>query len=465
MNENKIEEAETLMKMLDDRQYSSFMRRIDEMNRVDAAEFLMGLPEKKLPVVFRLLKKDTAAEIFAELDPDIQSRIVNVLSDREMGEIIEELYVDDAVDMLEEMPAGVVKRILKNATKETRAEINRFLSYPEDSAGSVMTSEFIDLTKDMTCTEAIAHIRKTGLDKETVYVAYVTDSARILHGVVALRQLLFAAPEQTIEEIMDTNVIYAHTQDDQESVANMISHYDLIALPVVDKEERLVGIVTVDDALDVLEAEATEDIEKMAAILPTDKPYLKTGVFETWKKRIPWLLLLMISATFTSTIITHYETAIGTYAILTAFFPMLMDTGGNAGGQSSVTIIRGISLGEIRLGDIFRVLWKEFRVSLLCGLTLSAATFLKVFAVDFKFQATTMLESGAVQNNLLITLIICLTVFCAIVVAKLVGTLLPIGAKRLGLDPAVMASPFITTIVDAVTLMIYFAVASAILHF
>lgn len=465
MNENKIEEAETLMKMLDDRQYSSFMRRIDEMNRVDAAEFLMGLPEKKLPVVFRLLKKDTAAEIFAELDPDIQSRIVNVLSDREMGEIIEELYVDDAVDMLEEMPAGVVKRILKNATKETRAEINRFLSYPEDSAGSVMTSEFIDLTKDMTCTEAIAHIRKTGLDKETVYVAYVTDSARILHGVVALRQLLFAAPEQTIEEIMDTNVIYAHTQDDQESVANMISHYDLIALPIVDKEERLVGIVTVDDALDVLEAEATEDIEKMAAILPTDKPYLKTGVFETWKKRIPWLLLLMISATFTSTIITHYETAIGTYAILTAFFPMLMDTGGNAGGQSSVTIIRGISLGEIRLGDIFRVLWKEFRVSLLCGLTLSTATFLKVFAVDFKFQATTMLESGAVQNNLLITLIICLTVFCAIVVAKLVGTLLPIGAKRLGLDPAVMASPFITTIVDAVTLMIYFAVASAILHF
>lgn len=465
MPENKITEFEALTELLRNRQYSSFMRRIDEMNPMDAAEFLTALPEERIPFAFRLLKKDTAAEIFAELEPDTQSQIVTALSDREMGNILEELAVDDAVDMLEEMPAGVVKRILRNTTKETREEINRFLAYPEDSAGSVMTSEFIDLTKAMTCAQAVEHIRKTGLDKETVYVAYVTDAARILEGVVDLRQLLFAEPEQKIEYIMDRNVIYAHTQDDRETVANLISHYDLLVLPIVDREERLVGIVTVDDALDVLEAEATEDIEKMAAILPTDKPYLRTGVFDTWKKRIPWLLLLMVSATFTSTIITHYENAIGTYAILTAFFPMLMDTGGNAGGQTAVTVIRGISLDEIHMRDIFRVLWKEFRVSLLCGVTLAAATFLKVFAVDFRFQASTMLENGTLQNNLLITCIICLTVFCAIVVAKLVGTLLPMGAKRLGFDPAVMASPFITTIVDAVTLMIYFTIASVLLHF
>lgn len=464
MTENKITEFQTLKEMLDNRQYSSFMRRIDEMNPVDAAEFLTELPDERLPFAFRLLKKDTAAEIFAELDSDLQSRIVEALSDRETGNILDELATDDAVDMLEEMPAGVVKRLLRVASPETRAELNRFLAYPEDSAGSVMTSEFIDLTKSMTCADAVAHIRKTGLDKETVYSAYVTDASRVLEGVVELRQLLFASPEQKIEELMDTNVIYAHTEDDRETVANLISHYDLLVLPIVDREERLVGIVTVDDALDVLEQEATEDIEKMAAILPTDKPYLKTSVWETWKKRIPWLLLLMVSATFTSTIITHYETAIGTYAILTAFFPMLMDTGGNAGGQTSVTIIRGLSLGDIRLRDVLRVLWKEFRVSLLCGLTLAAATFLKVYAVDFHFRPSTILEGGAVQNNLLITAVISLTVFGAIVVAKLVGTLLPMGAKRLGFDPAVMASPFITTIVDAVTLMIYFAVASAVLE-
>ena len=463
MTENKNAEFQMLTDLLKNRQYSSFMRQIDEMNPVDAAEFLTGLPEDRLAFVFRLLKKDTAAEVFAELDTDLQSRIVDALSDRETGNILDELATDDAVDLLEEMPANVVKRLLRVASPETRAELNRFLAYPEDSAGSVMTSEFIDLTKNMTCAEAVAHIRKTGLDKETVYSAYVTDSSRVLEGVVELRQLLFASPDQKIAELMDANVIYAHTEDDRETVANLISHYDLLVLPIVDREERLVGIVTVDDALDVLEQEATEDIEKMAAIVPTDKPYLKTGVWETWKKRIPWLLLLMVSATFTSTIITHYETAIGTYAILTAFFPMLMDTGGNAGGQTSVTIVRGLSLGEIRLRDVFRVLWKEFRVSLLCGLTLAAATFLKVFAVDFHFQPSVVLDGGMVQNNLLITAVISLTVFGAIVVAKLVGTLLPMGAKRLGFDPAVMASPFITTIVDAVTLMIYFAVASAVL--
>lgn len=459
------EKFEKLAELFRSRQYSSFMREIDEMNRVDAAEFLTLLEPKQQTVVFRMLKKDAAAEIFAELEPDIQENIVVTLSDREIGEIFEELYTDDAVDMLEEMPSNVVKRVLKNATKETRAEINRYLAYPEDSAGSVMTGEFIDLKADMTCAQAIEHIRKTGIDKETVYVAYVTDRQRMIKGVVPLKQLLFAEPEERIDDIMDQNVIFAHTHDDRESVANLISHYDMIALPIVDMEERLVGIVTVDDALDVLEAEATEDIEKMAAILPSDKSYLKTSVGATWKQRVPWLLLLMVSATFTSTIITHYETAIGAYAILTAFFPMLMDTGGNAGGQTSVTIIRGLSLGEIRLRDVLRVLWKEFRVSLLCGGTLAAATFFKVFAVDFHFQATTVLENGIVQNNLVICAIVCLTVLFAIVIANIVGTLLPIAAKRLGFDPAVMASPFITTIVDALVLMIYFAIASMILPF
>lgn len=463
MEENEIFDMEKLNQLLEEKKYSQLVRELDEIPPVDAAEFLASLPENRAAVIFRMLKKDSAAEIFAELDPDLQTKLVGLMTDREVKEIYEELYVDDAVDTLEEMPANVVKRILQLATPQTRAEINRFLAYPEDSAGSVMTSEFIDLKKSMTCEQAIAHIRKTGLDKETVYVAYVTDRSRVLQGVVPLKQLLFAKPDDVIEDIMNPNVIFAHTSDDQETVANMISHYDLIALPIVDNENRLVGIVTVDDALDVLEAEATEDIEKMAAILPTDKPYFKTGVFETWKKRIPWLLLLMISATFTSMIIRNYESKIAHVAILTAFFPMLMDTGGNAGGQTSVTIIRSLSLGEVRLRDVFRVIWKEFRVACLCGVTIAAATFLKVFAIDFHFQINSMLEGGVLQNNLVICAVVCITVFFAIVVAKLVGAILPIGAKRLGFDPAVMASPFITTIVDAVTLMIYFAVASMLL--
>lgn len=463
MNEIKLQTFQTLTELLNTRRYSSLIQRLDEINPIDAAEYLTTLPIEQIPMVFRILKKDTAAEIFAELDTDLQNIIVNHLSDKEMGEIIEELATDDAVDLLEEMPANVVKKILRNTPPQTRAELNRFLSYPENSAGSVMTSEFIDLRKSMTCEQAVERIRHTGLDKETVYVAYVINEKRVLEGVVPLKSLLFSEPHQTIEDIMDTSVIFARTLDDRETIANLISHYDLLALPIVDAEKRLVGIVTVDDAIDVMEAEATEDIEIMAAIVPTDKPYLKTSVWETWKKRIPWLLLLMISATFTSTIITHYETAIGTYAILTAFFPMLMDTGGNAGGQTSVTVIRGMSLGEIAPRDIFHVLWKEFRVSLLCGLTLAAATFLKVYTVDFRFHPTSILENGTLQNNLLIAAIISTTVFCAIIIAKLVGTLLPIGAKRVGLDPAVMASPFITTIVDTIVLMLYFTIASALL--
>ena len=463
MSETNVLEFEALQELLLQKKYAEFIQEIDKCNPVDAADLLSQFPQDQVSRVFRLFKKDIAAEVFAELEPDLQELIILHMTDREIGEMLEELYTDDAVDMLEEMPASVVKRIMKNATPETREEINRFLAYPEESAGSVMTSEFIDLRKNMTCEEAVTRIRRIGLDKETVYVAYVTDEKRVLEGVVALKQLLFAEPEQLIGDIMNENVLYATTHDDREKVANMISHYDIIALPIVDKEKRLVGLVTVDDALDVLETEATEDIEKMAAILPSDKPYLKTTVWETWKQRVPWLLLLMLTATFTSTIITKYEAAIGTYAILTAFFPMLMGTGGNAGGQTSVAIIRALSLGEVELKNVFRVFWKELRVGVLCGATLAVATFVKVMAIDFRFQMYSTSTSGEVQNNLIIALAICATVFSAIVVAKAVGTLLPLGAKKIGLDPAVMASPFITTIVDTVTLMIYFAIASALL--
>lgn len=463
MDESKKYDTEELLVLLDARQYPAFMHRLDELNPVDAADFLSELSNDRLPMVFRLLKKDTAATIFAELDAEQQSKIISAMTDHEISAMLDDLFVDDAVDMLEEMPAGMVKRIMQSATPETRAEINRFLAYPEDSAGSVMTSELINLKKNTTCAQAIELIRKTGLDKETVYVAYVTDAARVLEGVMPLKKLLFADPDALVGDIMDKNVIFAYTHDDRESVANTISHYGILALPIVDREKRLVGLVTVDDALDVLETETTEDIEKMAAILPSDKPYMKTSVFETWKKRIPWLLLLMISATFTGAIITHYENAIGTYAVLTVFVPMLMSTGGNAGEQTSVTVIRGLSLGEIELRDIFRVMWKELRVAFFCGLTLAAVTFLKVMAIDFRFQLTSVLENGDLQNNLLLAGIVSLTVFSAVLIAKLVGTLLPLGAKRIGLDPAVMASPFIMTVVDTVTLFIYFTIASAVL--
>ncbi len=463
MPETNVLEFEALQELLLQKKYAEFIQEIDKCNPVDAADLLSQFSESQVSRVFRLFKKDVAAEVFAELDPDLQELIIVHMTDREIGEMLEELYTDDAVDMLEEMPASVVKRIMKNATPETREEINRFLAYPEESAGSVMTSEFIDLRKNMTCEEAIARIRRIGLDKETVYVAYVTDEKRVLEGVVALKQLLFAEKDKLIGEIMNENVLYASTHDDREKVANMISHYGIIALPIVDKEKRLVGLVTVDDALEVIETETTEDIEKMAAMLPSDKPYLKTTVWETWKQRVPWLLLLMLTATFTSTIITEYEAAIGTYAILTAFFPMLMGTGGNAGGQTSVAIIRALSLGEVELKNVFRVFWKELRVGVLCGATLAVATFIKVMAIDFRFQMYSTSTSGEMQNNLIITLAISATVFSAIVVAKAVGTLLPLGAKKVGLDPAVMASPFITTIVDTVTLMIYFTIASALL--
>lgn len=438
-----------LSQMLKEQRFVEFMKEINEMNSVDAAEFLSTVDEAEVPMVFRLLKKDIAADIFTELDSDLQEKIIQTLSDKEISKVMDNLFIDDAVDMLEELPANMVSRILKNTDPQTRGEINRLLKYSEDSTGSIMTPEFISIRSDMTVEGAVNYIRRTGVDKETVYVIYVTNKSKVLLGTVGLRELLFASPEDKIEDIMQTSIISVLTTDDREHAANTISKYDLLALPVVDSENRLVGIVTVDDAVDVIKEEATEDIEIMAAITPTEKPYLKTGVFSTWLKRIPWLLILMISATFTGIIITHYENILGSVVLLTAFIPMLMDTGGNAGSQASVTIIRGLSLGEVKMSDILTVLWKEFRVSLLCGLTLAVLAFAKAMIID--------------RASVMIAAVVSLTLLAAVIVAKLVGCSMPILAKRLGFDPAVMASPFITTIVDAVALLIYFGFASLIL--
>lgn len=462
----RLEEAfDELRELLENGQYGAFGRLINEMNQVDVADFFEELEYVQIPKVFKLLKKDASAEVFAELDSDMQQRVIESMTDKELSSIVEELYLDDVAEMAHELPANLVHRVMKNATKETRDQINKLLSYPEDSAGSIMNAEFISLRENMTCGQAIEYIRKTGVDKEMVYNAYVTDSARILKGTVSFKDLLFSPPDRTVGDTMECNVIFAGTLEDRETVADTVSRYGLLALPIVDGESRLVGIVTVDDAMEVMIEETTEDIEIMAAITPGDKPYFKTGVIETWKKRIPWLMILMISAIFTGAIITHYESAIGTYAILTAFFPMLMDTGGNAGSQTSVTVIRGLSLDEIRPCDILRVLWKELRVSFLCGICLAVVCFIKTMVVDFGFKAETVLENGSVQNNILVAVIVSITVLTAVVVAKIIGTVFPIGAKKIGLDPAVMASPFITTIVDTITLIVYFSIASRLLGF
>lgn len=448
---------EELIGMLDEKHYADFRSEMEEINPVDAADFFNELPLARIPAVFKLLKKDTAADVFAELESDVQERIISAMTDREISVILEDLALDDAVDLVEELPANMVHRIMRSATRETRAGINRLLSYPEDSAGSIMTAEFISLRRQMTCAEAINRIRKKGVDSETVYVAYVTDRSRVLHGIVPLRALLFAEADQIIEDIMDPDVICASTLDDRETVAQTISKYGMLALPIVDGERRLVGIVTVDDAMVVMEDEATEDIEKMAAILPTDKPYLKTGVWETWCKRVPWLLLLMLSATFTSTILARFESILDAATVsLAVFVPMLTGTGGNASGQTSATVIRGLSLGEIEMGDVLKVLWKEIRVAFVCGLTVAAACFVKTMLVDFRLVFT--------LSNVEATLTVCVTMLCAVLLAKMMGVLLPIGAKRIGLDPAVMASPFITTVVDTLTILIYVGVATLIMH-
>ena len=453
--ENRDEIFERLNSLLLEKKYADFMHEIDELNDIVAAEYLATLPDELMLSAFRMLKKDAAAGIFSFMDIEMQESLVNRMSDSEITMIIEDLFVDDAVDILEELPAIMVKRILKLSRPETRNIINKFLSYPEDSAGSVMTAEFLDLHKSMTVSEAIENIRRKGVDKETVYVAYVTNASRVLEGIVSLKDLIFASPDAIIADIMDTDILCANTLDHQEDVVAMIRKYDMLALPIVDKENRLVGIVTVDDAIDVIEEEATEDIEKMAAIVPSDKSYMRAGVFEIWKTRIPWLLLLMLSATFTGQIIASFESKLAAIPVLIAFIPMLMGTGGNSGGQSSVTVIRGLAVGEIENRDVWKVIWKETRVALLCGAVLSVCNFIKIILVDnLLFGNGVSLEAN---------LVVSLTLIATVIVAKIVGCALPVGAKKLGLDPAVMASPFITTVVDAVSLLIYFAIASIIL--
>ena len=442
--------TDKILELLEEKHYSELKEILSETEPADIAYMYEELPEKNMPLLYRLLPKELAAEVFVELDADTQDMLLRGCSDAELKEVLDELYLDDAVDIIEEMPANVVKRIIRHTEPEMRAGINEILNYPKDSAGSVMTIELVDLKESMTVQDAFTRIRRTGLDKETIYTCYVTDKNRILLGTVSAKDLLLADEECVIADIMATNPIHVHTHDDKEEVALELSKYDLLAIPVVDNEDRLVGIVTVDDAIDVLQEEATEDIEKMAGITPSEKPYLKTGIIDTCRQRIPWLLLLMISSTFTGKIITHYEDALGELLILTAFIPMIMGTGGNSGSQSSVTVIRGLSLEEIEFKDIFKILWKEFGVAILCGLVLAVATFIKVITLD--------------GESAMIGLVVGLTMFFTILLAKLVGCVLPLLAKKVGFDPAVMASPFITTIVDALSLVVYFDIASRILN-
>jgi len=441
--------TDRINELIANNQYMALRSELIDLNYVDIAELLEELPTQEQIRIFRMLPKDIAADVFSYLPVDIKQLIITSLTDREVGHIIDNLYTDDAVDMLDEMPASVVKKILASANAETRRDINHLLKYPEDSAGSIMTVEFVDLKQSITVEEAIARIRKVGVDKETINTCYVLDQQRKLLGTVSLRRLLLSEPDTTISEIMHENAITVNTLMDQEKVAHTFQKYDLTIMPVVDSEDRLVGIITVDDIVDIMQQEATEDIEKMAAITPTDKPYMKTGVFETWKKRIPWLLLLMISATFTGFIISSYEEALAAQVVLTAFIPMLMDTGGNAGGQASVTIIRGLSLNEIFYKDIFKIVWKESKVALCCGATLAVANFAKIMIFD--------------RLDVNIALVICVTLLITVFIAKIVGCILPILAKKIGFDPAVMASPFITTIVDAISLIVYFQIAKMVL--
>lgn len=449
---------ERILSLLEEKKYAQMKEEFSTLEAADIAILFENMLENKLPLLFRLLPKELAAEVFVELESDMQELLITGFSDSELKEVWEELYVDDAVDIIEEMPANVVKRILKHSDSEMRHSINEILNYPKDSAGSIMTTEYVDLKENMTVEDAFTHIRRTGVDKETIYTCYVTDTNRKLMGLVTVKDLLLAEQNEYLTEIMETNIIYSNTTDDREAVARQFGKYDFLAIPVVDRERRLVGIVTVDDAIDVLEEENTEDIEKMAAITPSDKPYLKTGVLETYKKRIPWLLLLMISATFTGKIISSFEDALSACVILTSFIPMLMDTGGNSGGQSSVTIIRSLSIGDVEMRDVFKVIWKELRVSVICGITLAGANFVKMLLIDGK----TIAAGG--QSVVMVAAVVCLTLFITVVIAKLIGCTLPIAAKKIGFDPAVMASPFITTIVDAVSLMVFFRIAVVLLR-
>ncbi|CDB43935.1 magnesium transporter [Firmicutes bacterium CAG:240] len=451
-------QADELMQLLDERRMKELQLRLEDMNEFDVAEFLSEIGDNRMPMVFRLLSKQMAADVFANFDSPEQEQIINSITDSELSAIIEELYVDDAVDMMEELPANVVKRVMRTATPETRRLINQYLNYPENSAGSIMTAEFVDLKKYMNVRESIARIRRIGEDKETIYTCFVTSADRKLEGVLSVKDLLLSDDETVIEDIMDTNIVFCMTHDDQEEAAEKISDYDLMALPVVDKEGRLVGIVTVDDVIDVMEAEATEDFELMAAMTPSDKPYSRTSAWDMWKRRVPWLMFLMLSATFTSMIINSFEDALAVQAVLIGFIPMLMGTGGNSGAQASTAVIRSISLGDTEPEDVGRVIWKEFRVAILCGVTLAAVNFAKMLLVD-----RILLNNDGV--TLTVAAVVSLSIVLIVMFAKVVGSVLPIAAEKLGVDPAVMANPLISTITDAVSLLIYFEIAKLMISF
>lgn len=451
-------QADELMQLLDERRMKELQLRLEDMNEFDVAEFLSEIGDNRMPMVFRLLSKQMAADVFANFDSPEQEQIINSITDSELSAIIEELYVDDAVDMMEELPANVVKRVMRTATPETRRLINQYLNYPENSAGSIMTAEFVDLKKYMNVRESIARIRRIGEDKETIYTCFVTSADRKLEGVLSVKDLLLSDDETVIEDIMDTNIVFCMTHDDQEEAAEKISDYDLMALPVVDKEGRLVGIVTVDDVIDVMEAEATEDFELMAAMTPSDKPYSRTSAWDMWKRRVPWLMFLMLSATFTSMIINSFEDALAVQAVLIGFIPMLMGTGGNSGAQASTAVIRSISLGDTEPEDVGRVIWKEFRVAILCGVTLAAVNFAKMLLVD-----RLLLNNDGV--TITVAAVVSLSIVLIVMFAKVVGSVLPIAAEKLGVDPAVMANPLISTITDAVSLLIYFEIAKLMISF
>jgi magnesium transporter len=443
--------------LIEEKNFAQLRLVLSNEEAIDLAEILCDVSKEQRMMLYRILPKELAADVFVEMDPDLQMDLINSFSDIELKSVLDELYIDDTADIIEEMPASVVKRILRNSSSDTRKELNELLKYPESCAGSIMTTEYVSLKGSMTVEQAISHIRDVAIDKETIYNCYVTDLNRVLIGIVSIKDLLISNDNMKLEDIMQKNVLSVYTLDERETVARLFDRYDYLALPVVDGENRLVGIITVDDAIDVLHDEAEEDFAKMAAITPAEKPYLRMGVIQIWKTRIPWLLILMISATFTGMIISSFETALQGVAALTIFIPMLMDTGGNSGSQASVTVIRGLSLGEIGFSDALKVIWKEMRVSLLCGFTLAVIGFGKILLVD-------RLIMGNEGVSLNVAFVVSATLCITVLVAKLIGCSLPIMAKKLGFDPAVMASPFITTIVDAISLIVYFAISGAVLN-
>ena len=442
-------EEKNILELIEQKKYIQLKKELSEMNEVDISEILDPLELHTTLLVFRMLPKDMAAEVFSYFSPEQQADIINAVTDKELKFILNELFFDDMIDMIEEMPANIVNKILANSSHEERVLINQFLKYPAHSAGSIMTIEYVELKKNMTVKEALGHIKEIGLDKETIYTCYVTDYKRKLDGIVSLRTLVVSDPDKNIMDIVFEDVIYVETHDDQETVANIFKKYGFMALPVVDKEHRLTGIITFDDIMDVMEEEATEDFQRMAAMVPSEEPYLDSGIVTLAKQRIPWLMLLMIGATVTGKIITKFEDVLSSVVVLTAFIPMLMDTGGNSGSQSSTLIIRGLATGDVELNDIWKVLWKEFRISLLVGISLATVNFAKNMLFD--------------RVGLMVSLTVSITVASTVMLAKIVGGTLPLIAKKFKLDPAIMAGPLITTIVDALALSVYFGIASVLL--